>query len=387
MTADLSLLKKFVAPEFVFGNGARHLAGRYALNLGAFRVLIVSDPGVVQAGWVADVRAAVESEGLRTELFTDVTPNPRNAEVMAGAELYRTRGCDVIVAVGGGSVIDCAKGIGVVSSNGDSIDVFEGIDQVMHPGPPLVGIPTTAGTSADLSQFAIIANMVAHRKFAIISKSVVPDVALIDPETTRTLTPFLTASTGLDALVHAVEAYVSLGHSPIVDVHALAAIRLVRENLERAVRSPLDAEARENMMLASLQAGLAFSNASLGAVHAMAHSLGGVFDLPHGECNAMLLRHVVAYNFPAADDRYCAIGEALGLRLRGKTPKRACAAILDTIDDLRRSVGLERTLGGHGVRRADVDDLAADALRDPCLVTNPRRPNRRDLAVVFEEAL
>jgi len=387
MTVDLSGLRKFVAPEFVFGRGARHLVGRYAQNFGAYRVLIVSDPGIVEAGWIDDIRTALAVEELRWDLYTEVTPNPRNEEVMAGADHYRSQACDVIVAVGGGSVIDCAKGIAVVAANGESIDRYEGIDRVAAPGPPLIAVPTTAGTAADLSQFAIIANLVTRRKFAIISKAVVPDVALVDSETTATLSPFLTACTGIDALVHAIEAYVSLGHSPIVDVHALSAIRLVRDNLEAAVRDPADVVARENMMQASLQAGLAFSNASLGAVHAMAHSLGGLFDLPHGECNAMLLPHVIAYNFPAAEDRYGAIGDALGLDLRGLSRRRACTEMLETIDRLRRSVGIEQTLGGHGVRRSDVDTLAEAALMDPCLVTNPRRPDRRDLAVVYEEAL
>lgn len=196
----------------------------------------------------------------------------------------------------GFGAIDCAKGIGVASTNRKHMLEFKGVDHVPIPGPPFIAIPSTAGTSADVSQFAIINDTDRRCKFAIISKSVVPDVALIDPTTTTTMDPYLTACTGMDALVHAIEAFVSTAHSPLFDIHALEAIRLVCKHLPFAIRNPQDAEARGGMMLASLEAGLAFSNASLGAVHAMAHSLGGYLDLPHGECNVLLLDHVVAFN-------------------------------------------------------------------------------------------
>ncbi len=194
--------------------------------------------------------------------------------------------------------MDCAKGIGIVSTNRKNILDIEGIDNVPIPGPPLICIPTTSGTSADVSQFAIINDTVEKRKIAIISKTVVPDVALIDPLTTLTMPAYLTACTGIDALVHAVEAYVSTANSPLLDLHALEAVRLVCTNLPQVLAAPTDLELRGKMTLASLQAGLAFSNASLGAVHAMAHSLGGLLDLPHGECNALLLDHVVNFNYP-----------------------------------------------------------------------------------------
>jgi len=306
---------------------------------------------------------------------------------MLGSEQYRLAGCDVIVAIGGGSVVDCAKGIGIVSSNRRHILEFEGVDNVTEPMPPVICIPTTGGTSADVSQFVIVSDRAFRTKRAIISKSVVPDISLVDPETLTTMDPFLTACTGMDALVHAVEAFVSNAHSPLTDVHALEAIRLIYPNLAASVRAPTDVALRTPVMLGSLEAGLAFSNASLGAVHAMAHSVGGYLDLPHGECNALLLRHVAAFNYRSASERYEQVGLAMGLDLRGMSGSRKRAAILGALDALRAELGVTGTLASRGVSGSDVSALAEHALRDACLVTNPRSANRRDLEVLYEEAL
>ncbi len=380
-------LRKFVAPEFVFGLDARALAGRHARHLGGQRILVVTDPGVIAVGWTGEVIASLEEEGLSYTIFSGVSPNPRAEEVMAGALLYQREGCDVIVAVGGGSVIDCAKGIGIVSTNRRHILEFEGVDRIPTPMPPLICIPTTGGTSADVSQFAIITDTEERVKKAIISKAVVPDVALIDPVTLTTMDPYLTACTGMDALVHAVEALVSSASSPLTDLHALEAIRLIYNNLEASVANPHDVELRGAIMLGSLEAGLAFSNASLGGVHAMAHSLGGYLDLAHGECNAMLLRHVMDFNFTAAPEKFLRMGNAMNLDLRGMLLKDRRTALLNEITRLQKAVGVDKTLGERGVDTTDVPQLAQHALEDPCIVTNPRRPNQRDLEVIYEEAL
>ena len=384
--SDLEL-RKFVAPEFIFGLGALKLAGRYAKNFGASRILIVTDPGVMAAGWTDQVIANLELESLPYVIFSGVSPNPRAEEVMAGAEVYQSSGCNLILAVGGGSPMDCAKGIGIVSTNKKHILEFEGVDRVSIPMPPLICIPTTGGTSADVSQFAIISNREEKIKIAIISKAVVPDVSLIDPATLTTMDHYLAGCTGLDALVHAIEAYVSTAHSPITDLHALEAIRLVSSSLLPSLAAPADLQLRSQVMLGSLEAGLAFSNASLGAVHAMAHSLGGLLDLPHGECNAILLEHVMSFNFPEASERFLQIGEALGLDLNHRTLSERKAAILAEVTRLRKAVGIEQSLGQKGVQRTDLGELSQKAMNDPCIVTNPRRPVRRDLEVIFEEAL
>lgn len=377
-------LRKFVVPEFVFGAGARQLAGRYARNFGARKVLVVSDPGVIRTGWTTQVIDSLKDEDIPFTIFSQVTSNPRAGEVMAGVEAYQREGCNLIIAVGGGSPMDCAKGIGIASANRRDVLEFEGVDQVPVPGPPLICIPTTAGSSADVSQFAIITDLARRVKIAIVSKMVVPDVALIDPVTTTTMDAELTAFTGMDALVHGVEAFVSNANSPITDLHALKAINLVMENLLPAVASPGNISLRKQMMLGSLHAGLAFSNASLGAVHAMAHSLGGFLDFPHGETNAILLEHVISYNFETAFDRYLRIGEAMGLELK---PGREKESILGAIQHLQKAIGIDQSLGQIGLKRADIPALAEKAMQDACMVTNPRRPVQRDIEVIYEEAL
>jgi alcohol dehydrogenase len=380
-------MRKFVAPEFIYGVGARRRAGFYAFNLQARRLLVVTDPGVIRAGWLQDVLTDLEESGLESVVFSGVSPNPRDHEVMAGAAVHRGEGCDLILALGGGSVIDCAKGIGIVIGNGGHILDYEGVDVITRPGPPLICIPTTAGTAADISQFAIINDVARRAKIAIVSKSVVPDVALVDPETTLTMDPYLTACTGLDALTHAIEAFVSTASSPVVDIHALAAIELVRDNIRTAVAEPANLAARENMMLASLQAGLAFSNASLGAVHAMAHSLGGYLDLAHGESNALLIDHVIRFNYPAAEDRYQRIARALGIPSERASTVIKQERIVSALQSLRTACGIREGLAAHGVTLGAIADLAPPVIRDACIYTNPRRANLADIKTLYAEAL
>ena len=384
---DSRLLRKFDQPEFLFGPAARKLAGVYAKNFAARKVLVVTDKGVMASGWTADVTQSLEEVGLPYIIYDKVSPNPRSEEVMEGAAVHRAGGCDVIVAVGGGSPIDCAKGIGVVSSNGRQILEFEGIDKVGLPMPPLICVPTTGGTSADISQFAIIRNEKERNKISIISKAVIPDLSLIDPVTLLSMPPYLSACTALDALTHGIEAFVSWASSPITDLHALEAIRLITANIVDSLQNPADLELRTKMMLGSLHAGIAFSNASLGATHAMAHSLGGLLDINHGECNAILLGHVVDFNFKAAGARYRRVGEAMGLKLGRMTLKNQKADILRRIRELVEVSRVGARLHELGVTGGDIPVLAGKAVKDLCMVTNPRRPNQRDIEVVYEEAI
>ncbi|MCE1253984.1 MAG: iron-containing alcohol dehydrogenase [Anaerolineae bacterium] len=388
MESHVSLLelRKFVAPEFIFGSGARSLAARFASNLGARHVLIVTDPGIINAGWVLPLLNDLNQAGIHNTVFDQVSSNPRDDEVMAGANVFINNHCNLIIAIGGGSPMDCAKGIGIVSSNQRHILSFEGVDEVPIPAPPLICIPSTAGTSADVSQFAIINDVARKVKIAIISKAVVPDVALIDPFVTTTMDPYLTACTGIDALTHAVEAYCSNAHSPITDLHALQAIRLIKDNLLAAIHSPDDLEARTNMMLASLHAGLAFSNASLGAVHAMAHSLGGFYGLPHGECNAILLEHVMAKNFESAPDRFRQIASALG-QASDLPDELQKVELVNGIRSLREKAGIITRLGAIGVTAANIPELAEKAMNDPCMATNPAGLTQLDIEALYASAL
>lgn len=376
-------LRKFLVPEIVYGAGALALAGRHAGNLGATKALVVTDDGVVSAGWADKVESRLRESGIPFVRFSDVTANPKDHEVMAGVEVYRREACDLILCVGGGSPMDCAKGIGIVVGNRRHIIEFEGIDEVELPGPPLIFIPTTAGSSADVSQFAIITNTVRQAKIAIISKMVVPDIALVDPETTVTMPGDLTAATGMDALCHAFEAFVSSAASAITDMAALQAVRLVVDNLPGAYENPLDMRCRDNMMMASLMAGLAFSNASLGLVHAMAHSLGGLWNLPHGECNSILMEKVVGFNFPAAADKYTQLAGAMGVATDGLTDSGLVSALEARIAALRKRVGITQRLKDMGVRLEDLPQLARNAVRDPCLATNPRGADPADVEALF----
>ncbi|MEG3637792.1 alcohol dehydrogenase-like regulatory protein ErcA [Magnetococcus sp. PR-3] len=384
---NICTLRKFVVPETVFGVGARKMVSQYVRNYAGNRVLIVTDHGVMAAGWVGEVEQLLTESKIESVVYAQVTPNPRDEEVEQGAKLFKEEKCDVIVAVGGGSPMDCAKGIAVVAANGEPIGHYEGIDQIEHAGPPLICIPTTAGTAADLSQFAIITALSERRKFAIISKITVPDVALIDPETNLSMDPMLTACTGVDALVHAVEAFVSSASSALTDTHALTAMELVSHNLPQVLSNPGDIEARAHVALGCMHAGMAFSNASLGAVHAMAHALGGMLDLPHGECNAILLRHVVSFNSRAVPERFDIVGDRMGLDLRGLNSDDKLKRLLGHIDSFTHGVGIKDSLGIKGVRSSDLPGLAYNAMMDPCMITNPRRPNQRDIEVVYEEAL
>lgn len=380
-------LRKFVVPEFVYGAGALNLVGRYAKNFGAKKALVVTDSGLAQTVWLERVLDILKAEQIPWVVFQDVTPNPKNFEVAAGVECYRDNGCDIIIALGGGSPMDCAKGIGISFENGKDVLVFEGVDEVPRPGPPLICIPTTAGSSADVSQFAIINDTTRKVKIAIISKTMVPDVSLIDPETTTTMSAELTAATGLDALVHAMEAYVSNASSPITDLNALAAIPLLVQNLVPSIEQPLNIIHRNNMMMGSLLAGMAFSNASLGLVHAMSHSLGGLSGLSHGMCNALLLEHVVDFNYQAAPERYDRIISAMGLDIEGLAPKNQKASLLQGLARLRTAAGFDTTLSALGITRADIHQLAVNAINDPCMATNPRKASVQDIERLYEKAL
>ena len=380
-------IRKFFSPELIFGEGAIDLLPQYVLNFNASRVFIVTDQGVIETGLLDRLTTMLCDIGIDFSVFSGLQANPRDSEVMEGARQYKDSGSDVIVALGGGSPMDCAKAIGIVSTNRRHILEFEGVDNVDVPGPPLICIPTTAGSAADVSQFAIINNPAERVKIAVISKSMVPDVALIDPVTTITMNHRLTVSTGLDALVHAIEAYVSIAGSALTDLHAFEAIRLLQKYLPRILDDLSNHFIREKIMMASLQAGLAFSNASLGAVHALAHSLGGFYGFSHGECNGILLEHVIAYNYDAAPDRYDRIGQIFGASVENGSLRKRCTATVQALRMFRESVGVCGTLAKQGVSRADIPTLARRAIGDPCMLTNPKRPTVRDIEVIYEEAL
>ncbi len=379
-------LRKFLTPEIIFGEGARKLAGQYAKNLGSKKAMIVTDKIVRSQAFFSDVSESLISSGIDICIFQSVSPNPREIEVMEGAELFGSEKCDLIVSIGGGSPMDCAKGIGIVHSNQKHILEFKGVDKIEKPVPPLIFIPTTAGTASEVSQFSIILNQKEKVKIVIVSKAIVPDAALIDPEVTLTMDPYLTACTGIDAISHAFEAYVSKGSSLMTDLHAREAIKTLFEFLPKALDEPDNIEYRKLVLFGSLEAGLAFSNAILGAIHAMAHSLGGLLDLAHGECNGMLIEHVVDFNFSCAEEKYMDIMRILGIKTSGSSADNK-KALTGFIREFKNRIGINRALRDRGVNNSDISELSRKAIADPCLITNPRPANKRDIEVIYEQAI
>ncbi len=379
--------RKFVAPEYIYGVDSRLMAGVFCKKLGGRKILFVTDKILEKSLWFKDVVGELEKHSIEYIVFSSISPNPRDYEVMNGKAVFDENKCNMILALGGGSVMDCAKGIGIVSSNSGHIIDYEGVDMINVPIPPLICIPTTGGTAADVSQFAIINNTAEKYKFAIISKAVVPDVALIDPFILTSMDPFLTACTGMDALSHSFEAFVSNANSPFTDLYALESIRLINENLQECITSPNDLQARGKIMLASLYAGLAFSNASLGCVHSLAHSLGGYLDLPHGECNAILLPHVVDFNFDAASNRYLKIAEIFNISKSGKTTNEIKKHLIEYLLNFKHQLGIQTSLKDKGVRADYITPIAAKAINDPCNATNPKPPVKKDLEAICKEAL
>lgn len=386
MSINLSL-RKFVSPEIIFGIGARHLAGEYAKKFGLKKILLVTDSGIISTTWIDDINKSLDEAQIEFKVFSHCTPNPRESEVMEGAEFYKKHSLDGIIAIGGGSPMDLAKGIGIIVTNGGNILDYKGIDMIKKAIPPMIFIPTTAGTSADVSQFAIISDTNRLVKTAIVSKTIIPDIALIDSETTLTMNNYLTACTGMDALVHAIEAYVSKVSSPLTDIHALESIRVIQEYLPKVMKDPKNLDFRDKMMFASMEAGLAFSNAILGAVHAMAHSLGGLLDLPHGECNALLLDHVIDYNYFSVPDKYNKISEIWELNIKRYSANDKKIALTDKILEFKQNLGIVKTLRTCGVKETDIPSLSEKAMNDACMLTNPRESTKEDIEKIYLNAM
>ncbi|HEV7872042.1 MAG TPA: iron-containing alcohol dehydrogenase [Modestobacter sp.] len=378
---------KYLVPEVVFGWGALSEVGFAARRLGARRPFVVTDTGLVEAGWWRELAGHLTEAGLPPLVWMGLTPNPKDHEVAAGAVRYLESGCDVVVGLGGGSVIDAAKAIAVVASNGGQILDYEGVDKVTAAIPPTVMCPSTAGTGADVSQFAVITDTTRRLKATLIGRVLVPDISITDPRLLTTMPPDLAAATGLDALTHGIEAYVSRAAGPLTDVHALHAIDLICRSLRRTLTHPDDAVARTSMAQASLEAGLAFTNAILGATHAMSHQVGGLLDLPHGVVNGVLLPHVIRFNARSSPGRFLPVARAMGVDVTGLPDEVAAERAAEEVGRLAADLGCPSGLAELGVRDTDVDTLAVTTLGDACLSTNPRDADLADIAALFRAAL
>ncbi|KAA0112601.1 iron-containing alcohol dehydrogenase [Mycolicibacterium sp. P9-22] len=380
-------LLKFHAPEIVFGIDSMAEAAHSALRLGGQRPLLVTDPGLIEAGWVDELVDHLRDQGVQAQVWSALTPNPKDHEITAGHEFYRSRGCDVLIALGGGSVIDAAKGIAILAANGGDILDYEGVDKATMPIPPLVVLPSTSGTGADVSQFCIVTDTTRNTKITILGRALVPDITVIDPRLLTTMPEWLNAATGLDALTHGIEAFVSLGHNQLTDHHALRAVVMVSENLVTTIERPRAMDARVLMAQAALEAGLAFTNAILGAAHAMSHQVGGLLDLPHGVINGVLLPHVVRFNAEADPAPFAVIAANLGIADTGAPELESALALADHLEQLAQKVGVPRGLAELGVHDTDVPVLARNAMADACITTNPRAADEAQLRALFRAAM
>ncbi|EGQ7928239.1 L-threonine dehydrogenase [Vibrio vulnificus] len=377
----------FIPTVNLMGAGCLKDAADSIKAQGFTKGLIVTDKILNQIGVVKQVQDLLSERGVSAVVFDGTQPNPTISNVNAGLELLKQNDCDFVISLGGGSPHDCAKGIALVASNGGAIADYEGVDKSAKPMLPLIAINTTAGTASEMTRFCIITDEARHIKMAIVDKHTTPLISVNDPELMLAKPASLTAATGMDALTHAVEAYVSIAATPITDAVAIKAIELIQAHLRTAVAHGGDIEAREQMAYAQFMAGMAFNNASLGYVHAMAHQLGGFYDLPHGVCNAILLPHVQRYNAQVCPERLRDVAKAMGVNVEGMSAEQGADAAIEAIVQLAKDVGIPTGIRELGAKLEDIPTLADNALKDACGFTNPKQATHEEISAIFEAAM
>ncbi|EJT0552140.1 L-threonine dehydrogenase [Vibrio vulnificus] len=377
----------FIPTVNLMGAGCLKDAADSIKAQGFTKGLIVTDKILNQIGVVKQVQDLLSERHVETVVFDGTQPNPTIGNVNAGLALLKQNECDFVISLGGGSPHDCAKGIALVAANGGEIADYEGVDKSAKPMLPLIAINTTAGTASEMTRFCIITDEERHIKMAIVDKHTTPLISVNDPELMLAKPASLTAATGMDALTHAVEAYVSIAATPITDAVAIKAIELIQAHLRTAVAHGDDIEAREQMAYAQFMAGMAFNNASLGYVHAMAHQLGGFYDLPHGVCNAILLPHVQRYNAQVCPERLRDVAKAMGINVEGMSAEQGAEAAIDAIVALAKDVGIPAGIRELGAKSEDIPTLADNALKDACGFTNPKQATHEEISAIFEAAM
>ncbi len=371
----------------IMGSGSLIEAVNFIKEQGFKKALIVTDSALNKLGVVKQFTDLLEQQKILSIVFDKTQPNPTVGNVNDGLKVLKENNCDFVVSLGGGSPHDCAKGIALVASNGGEISDYEGLDQSKKPQLPLISINTTAGTASEMTRFAIITDENRHVKMAIVDKHTTPMLSVNDPLLMVGMPATLTAATGMDALTHAIEAYVSTAATPITDAVSLKAIELIKDNLVTAVEDGENIHAREQMAYAQFMAGMAFNNASLGYVHAMAHQLGGFYDLPHGVCNAVLLPHVQRYNASVCPARLKEVAVSLGVDVTGMSVEQGANAAISAIETLSLHVGIPVGLALLGVNKDDIPLLAENALKDVCGLTNPKQASHDDICQIYLSAM
>ncbi|SCU99024.1 LADA_0H17062g1_1 [Lachancea dasiensis] len=372
----------YIPPISYFGEGALTEAADYIKAKEFKKAIIVTDPGIAKIGLAAKVTQLLEERKLSVSIYDQTQPNPTTKNVTAGLKTLKKHGSDIVVSIGGGSAHDNAKAIALLATNGGEIGDYEGVNKSKVPALPLVAVNTTAGTASEMTRFTIISNEEKKVKMAIIDNNVTPSVAVNDPSAMYGLPPALTAATGLDALTHCIEAYVSTAASPITDCCALKGVDLIEESLAEAYKNGNDTKARTDMCYAEYLAGMAFNNASLGYVHAIAHQLGGFYHLPHGVCNAVLLPHVQSFNMKCkkANKRLGEIATHLG------EGTATAEALIDRLHQFNRDLNMPRNLKVLGVKEEDFDILAQNAMQDACGLTNPIQFGKEEVISIIRQA-
>lgn len=378
----------FIPTVNLMGIGSHKEIPAQIKTLGGSHVLMVTDAFLGRPGGMAeDIKAMLEANDIKVTIYAGAEPNPTDKNVHDGIKIFQDCAADSLVSLGGGSSHDCAKGIGLVAANGGNIRDFEGLDKATKPMVPLIAVNTTAGTASEMTRFAVITNTSNHVKMAIADWRVTPNVAINDPLLMVGMPPALTAATGMDALTHAVEAYISIIATPVTDSAALMAIKLIATNLRNAVANGENLEARDKMAYAEFLGGMAFNNAALGYVHAMAHQLGGLYNLPHGVCNAILLPHVEEFNLIACPERFVDIAVAMGENVEGLSVREAADKAISAIRKLSADVGIPSGLSGFNIKEADFKVMAENAMKDICSFTNPRTATLDDVISIYKAAM
>lgn len=377
----------YVPSTNLMGQGCLNDVGSFIEDLGFEKAFVVTDKFLSHNGTVCKVLHILESAGISYKVYDNVKPNPTTANVYEGVRLYEENACDFIVSVGGGSPQDAAKAIGLYVNNGGDLRDYEGVGKTKNRSVPIVAINTTAGTSSEYTINYVITDEERGVKMVMVDKNSLVTISVNDPQLMIDKPAELTAATGMDALTHAIEAIVTPGAFTITDATALAAVEIIFKYLPRAVRDGHDIEAREQMTYVMFLAGLAFNNAGLGYVHAMAHQLGGIYDLPHGVCNAMLLPIVENENAKRDPSKFRLIARAAGIQIEGKSDQQCAEELIEAIRLLAAEVGIPARLNELGVEKVDLERLAEHAMKDACAPGNPYQPNKEEVIRMFQQIL
>lgn len=384
------MVQRFILNEVsYFGPGARKQLPEVIGRLNGKKALVVTDKGLIQFGVAGKVTEVLDENSLPYEVFSEVKPNPTVSNVKAGVESFKKAGADYIIAIGGGSAMDTAKGIGIVVNNPEFADVvsLEGCAPTKHKSVPVIALPTTAGTAAETTINYVIIDEEKKKKMVCVDPNDIPAVAVIDAELMYSLPKSLTAATGLDALTHAIEGYVTKGAWEMSDMFEIEAIRMINKYLRTAVFEPQNPEGRNGMAVAQYIAGMAFSNVGLGLVHGMAHPMGSLFDIPHGVANALLLPTIMEFNMPYCLDKFPKVAEAMGVDITGMSREEASKAACEAVRALAIEVGIPQHLSELGIKESDIPALAEQAVTDVCTPGNPRDVTIDDIKALYAKVL